>query len=303
MKTARRHELQHNDLADWIASSIESVRPYSKMLAAGLVAVAVLGLAYWYLAQESQKKQAQAWTEYYNARATGDADALTKLLAENEGTPVALWARLYIADSQLLNGIEGLFRDRAAAVERLRRAADNYRVIRDTSTDPVLTERAMLGLARAYEALPDKLADAQLEYQALLDRNPQGIFAAQARARGAELERVPVREFHDWFAAQEIKPPAAPQSPDIKPTFDAEGLPDRSDFSLPDSTSPETAPTEGAPTTEVPMTPETTAPEATAPESAAPESPTPENAAPETAPTTPEPTTSNPTEPQEAGNP
>ncbi len=55
MKAERRHELQHNELADWLAATAERLRPYSRAILGVTIAAVVLLLAY-YLITSRRKK-------------------------------------------------------------------------------------------------------------------------------------------------------------------------------------------------------------------------------------------------------
>ena len=46
MKSERRHELQHNELADWLIKAGQQIKPYQNAMLAGAVALFILS-AYW----------------------------------------------------------------------------------------------------------------------------------------------------------------------------------------------------------------------------------------------------------------
>ena len=49
MKSERRHELQHNELATWLIKSAEAIKPYQNIILAAVVVVLVglLGYTLW----------------------------------------------------------------------------------------------------------------------------------------------------------------------------------------------------------------------------------------------------------------
>jgi hypothetical protein len=47
MKSARRHELQHNELADWLLKSGESLQQHQNAILSGVVVVFAVLVACW----------------------------------------------------------------------------------------------------------------------------------------------------------------------------------------------------------------------------------------------------------------
>ena len=41
MKSERRHELQHNELAEWLAKSAQAIKPYQNIIFAAVVLVLI----------------------------------------------------------------------------------------------------------------------------------------------------------------------------------------------------------------------------------------------------------------------
>src|SRR4051812_2252269 len=67
MKTARRHELQHNQLADWLGEKIEEVAPYSRAILAGVIAIAALVAVLVIMNRRSHSQEEAAWNDYFAA--------------------------------------------------------------------------------------------------------------------------------------------------------------------------------------------------------------------------------------------
>ena len=237
MKTERRHELHTNALADWLGEQIERLRPYSRV-AVGilLVIVVVLGL-YTYLTTQSVAQTDKAWQRYFQAVDTlqqrGDPDPLTQLAQSSDfaRTPVGYWSALSLADHHLNEGINQLFNDRAAAMQSLREAINEYTQVATQTQIPLLAERATLGIARAYESVND-LASARLAYEKLANES-SGAFSAEAQQRMQDLDQDSTKRFYDWFFA--ATPPRAPLGgpgmPGQRPNFGS--LPDEGSFTSP----------------------------------------------------------------------
>lgn len=226
MKTERRHELETNDLADWLGHSIERTRPYFSAITAGVVAVVVIVGAVAVLRYRSQVRQAEGWDRYQGAMLSGDSAALEGVATEFSGTPVGVWARLQIADTHLINGTSALFSDREQARSELLKAVDAFKAARDETRTPLLAQRAWFGLARAHESL-DELDRAREAYQAIIDRWPESALAEASKSRLDDIERDSTKRFYDWFAQQSPSPITSGGPGDADgPLFDPRGLPD-----------------------------------------------------------------------------
>lgn len=224
MKTERRHELQTNQLADLIGSTVETAKPFTKIVAGALVAIAVIVGATWYLNRQSAAAQAEGWDLLNQA---SSPEELQNVATQYAGTPAGTWARMRLADVQLGGGVEALFNDRAEANSELRRAKDNYnQVLNERGASELAQQRAAQGVARAAEALNELPAASEM-YQTIIERWPDSAFADMARRRVADLDRRSTQEFYDWFALQDPKPPA-----DDEPS--AFGNDSAFDFGLPD---------------------------------------------------------------------
>jgi hypothetical protein len=223
MKTERRHELQTNALAESLARWIEAIRPYNRVITAVLIAVIVAVCAWGYLAAQNTRRLEDGWTEFFDATAgrNPNPDELLRDIATRySGTMVAHWARLTLADVQLENGTSRLLQDRRAAREELREASEKFQALLAESPPATIQERATYGLARAHEALGE-LDRARGEYRTLAEKWPAGPFAATARARASDLERLPAKTFYDWLAKYEPPPPLTGElgKPGERPDF------------------------------------------------------------------------------------
>jgi len=225
MKTERRHQLETNALADRLGHLIERLEPYSTPIVGVVVAIVLIVVTYLYLSSQTKTKAAEGWNRYLAATlslsGTDPLGQLEEVAAQYDGTPAGDWARLRMADIQLSNAIDELFRDRASANEQLRQAADNYRQVSEQADDDLLIKRALLGLGQTHESL-DELDDARHSYQELVDRFADSTLANLAQQRLGMLDRRSTKEFYDWFVQQTPAP-----APDNSPAgLNLESLPD-----------------------------------------------------------------------------
>lgn len=224
MKSERRHELQHNYLADAMAEVVAKIKPYARLIGGVAVLLLVLSVAYAYVTGKSSEKSAVGWDEYFEAVNANDRERLTELAERYAGTSVAPWARIVAADMGLSEGCAGLFSQKAKARELLRQAVNNYQTVFGESTDETLKQRALYGLGRGHESLAtlEDLTKARDDYKKLLQGWPEGVYAVAAKERLADLERNSTKEFYDWFAKHE--PPKVASPSGKKPDFIEDSL-------------------------------------------------------------------------------
>lgn len=232
MKTERRHELQRNDLVEHLNRSMETVRPYSSLIAVLIVVAAVIGFGYLIFSRQAAQSEAQAWNEYYQAQSAADgfdAEKLQAVADEHPNSAARDWAILAIANHSLERGDQLLARDKSAAQPHLETAAEKYRALSKDARVAAVRQRATFNLGITYEALgePDKAIEA---YGAV-----QGTLAPVAVARIESLKQPEAREFYAWYAKAEPPTPFLPQhgmTPGERPAFDL-GDPGDSILNLP----------------------------------------------------------------------
>ncbi|MHB1038032.1 MAG: YfgM family protein [Pirellulales bacterium] len=232
MKTERRHELQTNVLADWLAHEIEKLKPYSKAILGVVVAVLVIFGASIYLRSRASAKQEEGWDLYFSASMpTPDPQKLMEVGDEHPSSSVGYWSRLLAADVQLSQGTTKMFNDRAAARVELNKAIENYQSVLDSAREPLFVDRARFGLARAYEALDD-LAKARENYEIVAKAGSKSPYAEAAKRRLDDLSKASTKEFYDWFAKYQVKSalPSGLGLPGTRPEFDLDKSPDEPDF-------------------------------------------------------------------------
>ncbi len=229
MKSERRHELEQNTLAQWLARVIQQVKPYANAILGGVLAIILVFVVVSWWTNESEAQSTKAWDQYYAALSDRSSmvPGLEKVAKDHAGTAAGTWALLTVADLQLDAGCNLLFQNKASANIELRNALDNYLKLLEQSRDPLVLQRATLGQARAREAQGD-LAKAQELYERLASRWPQGVYADLAKERLRDVQDQSTKEFSDWFARYDPKPPASqgPGRPGERPDFNLDNLPD-----------------------------------------------------------------------------
>jgi tetratricopeptide (TPR) repeat protein len=264
MKSERRHELQTNELADWLAKKIEVIKPYQNLIlgAVLLVVVAIVVFVWW--TGKSAEATAEGWDGFYATLARlrtnspdfeGVISDLNEIIKQYPDASLGRWAALIAGDLRLASGSSQLFVDtfelarehpdpddqlarwaaiRAGANEELREAVDYYLAVQKDSSEPMFRERATFGLARAREA-QGELDKAIQTYQELIDKWPEGTYAEEGRHRLEDLKRPSTRQLYDRLAKFEPRKSTSgfsdePGTPGKRLEFDPEVLPDDPDF-------------------------------------------------------------------------
>jgi hypothetical protein len=223
MKSERRHELQHNELATWLIRSAETIKPYQNLILAAVAAVLVAVLGYTLWTRDAASRTSQAWDQFNAVIQSRDPAKLAKLTEEYPNSAVGTTAAVVAADSHLQEGCERLFVNKALAQQDLTKAIDLYHLVLPPSQVPLQLERATFGLARAQEAKGD-LPAAEKLYGEVAARWPNGTFFAAANDRLQDLKRPATKQFYDQFAHFDPKPPFTGK-PGEPPAFDMKSLP------------------------------------------------------------------------------
>ena len=241
MKTERRHELQTNELADWLGTKTKQIRPYARVIVGILVLTSAAIFLLSFGAVQRKKTRESAWKNLFalqvEANSSFDplarsdyAQQLIDLSKQHEGSPVGAWALQSAGDINLALGSDLLWRDRDAAREKFQLALENYNGALAASEHDMLRQRSLQGLAQANEAL-NQLADAEGTYQQIIDKWPGTAVAKAASERLAFLQRPSTGQFYDWFMRQKPIPPSLPTGTPGQPPLDA--LPTSPNLSLP----------------------------------------------------------------------
>jgi len=226
MKSEHRHELKTNELeriaSEWGHTAEHYVQENWILLAVAVVAIAIGagGLVYW--KSSSGTAGQQGWREFASANKASD---FGNVADKFPGTAAGSWARLMEGEIELNSGVRSSFTDRAAGRSDLKKAQENFeKLIADKATPSDVMERALFGLARAKEALPDKnlgpskIDDAAIEtYQRLLTEFPISIYKDYAESRIAALKTGTAQDFYAWFEQQNPKPADREMPKDLIP--------------------------------------------------------------------------------------
>lgn len=259
MKGQRRHDLEKNYLADWLASTFTAVKPYGNAIWIGVLVLVILAAASTIWSRWSAAGSQQAWTEFYTAMSSNNPTKLDSVSEQFPHTQAGTWATLLAADIYLAEGCEQLFTNKASANQDLQKASERYQTVLQEARTSALREQATFGLARAYEALSGtrqskgELSQAIEKYEEVVKNWPSGAYAARASRAAEELKRPAVKSFYDKFAQFDPKPAYSPESaaPGQKPSFDLDSL---GEPVLPHKTAPagETKPAGGSETKPAP---------------------------------------------------
>jgi hypothetical protein len=236
MKSEKRHELQKNELADWLGNHAEGASEYFWPVVGGIVAAFALavGIA-WYLNTRDQAASS-AWDKYYQAHAEKERDAeLAKVTKDFPDSAAALWAQLALADDNVAQAAKLMLVDTNEANPKIKEAEAAYKEVLSKARSPELITRAQYGMARTQETncQPEEARKFYEEVAKTEKDSALGKAAAKAAARMADPKTV---EFLAWFAKAERKKPVPtghggmPGSPPFQVPSD---LPARPDISLP----------------------------------------------------------------------
>jgi hypothetical protein len=227
MKSEERHKLQQNELADYLAKIVETLKPYQNAILGGIIVVlvAVLFLHWWN--NESASAMEAANTQFYSAFSSGQPAELMGVVEKYPQSKVAVVAALMAADLHLGNGCNLLFQNRASANSELGKAVDIYqKLLREpVFEDKLLSAQATYGLARAKEC-QNKLPEAEKLYAEIVEKWPEGPYGVLAARRLEDVKRPATKENYDKFAKFDPKPfKDDSRLPGKMPAFDPNNMP------------------------------------------------------------------------------
>ena len=215
MKSERRHELQHNDLAEWILKAYERTVPYKNAIfgASLLLLVFLIALVVWH--NHSLSEAGEAWSKlgvpifepvFWNDPTISVMDQTAK---SYQGEPAAQWAEVFAADTALMAGTNKILTNKKIGIEFLSDAQKRYTEALKTLTIPGAREQALFGKARAVESLiqnADDLKAAKEAYEELTKSFPDGMFKAAAERRIEQLQKKDTLKFYEALAQYNPKP-------------------------------------------------------------------------------------------------
>lgn len=225
MKSERRHELQKNELADRLASGIESTRALLPVIGIVLAVMLVGAIAWGVYNRYSRGQASAAWTDFYFNLTSGDADSFNDLAADYPRSAAAGWAQQVAGDAFLQRGIASMYRNRTEAKELIGKAIAAFEKVDQAASNPELRAKALLGLAQAHESLGD-VDQAASFYQQLSKVASQPGLVNEANQRLAFVTSDAGKSFYTWFSQLDPKPDAPitlpsdlslpPASPDLE---------------------------------------------------------------------------------------
>jgi tetratricopeptide (TPR) repeat protein len=230
MKSERRHELEHNALADWMTGFVTSVKPYANLILVVILVFALGLLAYTMWTRSARAEAAEAWEQMLASISGGKARDLELTAEAHPNSQVGFLARTLAGDLRLAEGSNLVFESKSQANQELEKAIDDYLAVIEKCNIPEILARARYGLGRAYEGLGD-LEKAREAYKGVFQNQPDGVFADLARDRFEDLGRPGTKEFYGRLAIYKPKPEDspgedAPGTPGEKPSFSLEDLPE-----------------------------------------------------------------------------
>jgi hypothetical protein len=232
MKTERRHELQSNQLAEFLTDAGEKAKPYAKGLLGVALAALVIVCAYLYLSRRAAAEEGASWDSAWQAISSRNEDDLRTVISKYPNKPAAIWSQLVLADIELGRGVAGLFAQKSAGRDLIRSAYEDYQHVAEHATHPLLREQAQFGMGRAQESL-NQLDKAREAYEKVVKDFPSGPYAKRAQQRADELARDSTKVFYDWFAAAEPATSSSGKGGPFSNPFDESGSSDKSFPPLP----------------------------------------------------------------------
>ena len=229
MKSERRHELGHNQLADWLGQQYTLIKPYANQILIGLLVILlVVALVVW-LTNRSAAATATTWEKFYAA--LDDDTKLADFADANTTNEAGQLAAVLLGDRYLYASSREIFKNKIQAMNNNGKAVSSYKSCLSRATKPTLRQRATFGLARA-EEVSGEIKQAVAHYEEIEQRWPDSLYATYAAQRLRDLKNSSTKEMYDWLAQYDPKP----FSPTDRPAFDP-SVPDE-----PAPTAPRTTP-------------------------------------------------------------
>lgn len=209
MKSAHRHQLETNVLAQRLETYIENLRPYTSWILGGIAALFLLILIASYISGSSATKRSETWDTFNRAASATrpNLDDLHRVAQDHPGTKMQQMADTTWADWQVASASENYLRNRKAAMDALDRATSVYQSVIQSSDDEQLKGRARLGLARIYE-MQNHLDKAREQYRLVT-----GAFADYAKQQALRLDKPEAQETYAWLITAQPVQPKAPSGP------------------------------------------------------------------------------------------
>jgi len=232
MKSKRKHELQTNELADWIGRVILRLKPHARILGWGALVVLLAAFVFFVLPkiQRGYGAEAVSAAVFDRAQRSFEAEPLREFLRTYSDSPQAPTARLMLADLVLresaAGGVGGESADPQTKREKqLAEARDLYAKVAET--DDVRRPMARVGLALVLLE-EGRLDEGRAALEEVRKAWPQSVAAAKAQAHLEALAGYEPSAFSDEPLEKPEKPkepgeggeaaePGEPKAPETKP--------------------------------------------------------------------------------------
>ena len=244
MKSERRHELQHNVLADWLATSVESLKPYQNMIFAAATLLLLLVAAYIWWSRDAVERTTTAWDELNVAVENGNPGDHGK----SDGRSSRHDRRRYGCRRCGRRALDGRLRTNVRQQSLGRTTAcQGDRIVRVGARALPVALAAGKGHFRPGTAEETK-GDADSLEKALglyeeVAKLPSGAYVAAARHRADDLKRPATRQLYERFAQFDPKPVYSPSQGE-RPPMDMKSLPNEGPIIVPGGTSMDRKPNE-----------------------------------------------------------
>lgn len=205
MKAEHRKELQTNYLADHLGRMVQGMRAGPKSTGSTvtwvLVSLTIGTVIVWYVASANSNRS-PLWVKFEEDSSQQDLARLDKLARDYPMTLPARASRFQIARVSLQEGLATLYSTRSdSAIVQVREAKRIYaELAKECTNDPVLAPQALMGAAKAEEALvgipkgddPAKSEgnlDTALDYyRKIVQEYPKSFLVKAAQARIDSLD-------------------------------------------------------------------------------------------------------------------
>jgi hypothetical protein len=207
MKAEHRKELQTNALADRLGKAIQGIKEgpsRGTVLFIGVIAAAILLYgAFRYFANSSEAANSARWLLLDEISSTAQLDSFVKEKDVQDTMPGRV-GRFQLARTNLLEGIRKLGFSRSSGIDAIQEAATLYeKLIDESSKVPLLQQQALMGAAKANEALGD-LDKARGFYQKLAQSHKDSVLGKEAEEQltrlGAETANKDLAELVKEYA-------------------------------------------------------------------------------------------------------
>ncbi|MDD3470132.1 MAG: hypothetical protein PHE53_09165 [Thermoguttaceae bacterium] len=219
MKSERRHELEQNALATWALGAAEKAQSHSREITTGVLVVVALIAVFLGWRYYSALNNESAWNSYFAAAQSNDAEALANVAKAEAAHPAGWLAAMESGKAYLANGCDQFMRDRAAAVQDLRTAEEQFSNVLKRANDATIRCDALRGRATVYEmfagttendkSLEKALADVK-KIQDIARRSKLDEYLSWADGEVTRLENHATAEFYSQLLQNLDKPKGLP---------------------------------------------------------------------------------------------